>query len=191
MKNAVQGAVFTFIIVMTSAPALAVGFIHQPVEVSLDMDDDGIMDRVVVVPDPESTNADLSFYLGAGDGKLDPSRKPTFRKEGMELDWPLLAVERKGKGSLVITSGCGGCSNDYSTTLTIVYRRGEFLVGGYTYQWDTRYGAGTCDVNFLTGKGTMLDGIDGPGKPIDGKFTPTKLQDWSDETQPKACDLDL
>ena len=130
------------------------------------MDDDGIMDRVVVVPDPESTNVDLSIYLGAGDGKLDPSRKPTFRRQGLALDWPLLAVEGKGKGSLVIVSGCGGCSNDYSTTLTIVYRDGEFLVGGYTYQWETRESAGTCDINFLTGQGTLLDGIDGQGKPI-------------------------
>jgi hypothetical protein len=144
-----------------------------------------------VVPDPESTSIDLSIYLGVGYGKLAPWGKPSFQRQGFALGWPLLAVEKKGNDSLVITSGCGGCSNDYSTTLTIVYRGGEFLVGGYTYQWDTRYGAGTCDVNFLTGKGTMLDGIDGPGKPIGGKFTPTKLADWSDETQPKACDLDL
>jgi hypothetical protein len=134
MRNFVQIAVFSSVIVMASAAALAAGFIEQPVEISLDMDDDGIMDRAVIVPDPESTDADLSFYLGAGNGKLDPSRKPNFRKEGLALDWPLLAVERKGNGSLVIVSGCGGCSNDYSTILTIVYRGGEFLVGGYTYQ---------------------------------------------------------
>jgi hypothetical protein len=189
MKNFSHCIVFAFLIAIVSVPALAAGFIDQPVEISLDMDDDGIMDRAVIVPDPESTDVDLSFYLGAADGKLDPSRRPTFRKEGLALDWPLLAIESKGQGSLVVVSGCGGCSNDYSTTLTIVYRGGEFLVGGYTYQWETRESAGTCDVNFLTGKGTMLDGIDGPGKPIDGKFTPTKLQDWSDETHPKACDL--
>ena len=140
------------------------------------------------MPDPESTNVDLSIYLGVGDGKLDPSRKPAFRRQGFVLDWPLLAVESKGKGSLVIVSGCGGCSNDYSTTLTIVYRGGEFLVGGYTYEWETRESAGTCDINFLTGKGTMLEGIEGDGKPLAGTFTPVKLADWSDDTRPKACD---
>jgi hypothetical protein len=190
MKRVLQHTVLTSLIAFTAAaaPALAVGFIDQPVEISLDMDDDGTMDRVVVVPDPESTNVDLSIYLGTGDGKLDPSRTPTFRRQGMVLDWPLLAVESKAKGSVVIVSGCGGCSNDYSTTLTIVYRGGEFLVGGYTYQWETRETAGTCDINFLTGQGTLLDGIDGQGKPIGETFTPVKLADWSEDMRPKACE---
>ena len=82
-------------------------------------------------------------------------------------------------------SGCGGCSNDYSTTLTIVYRGGEFLVGGYTYDWETRDTAGTCDINFLTGKGTLLDGIEGPGEPMADKFMPVKLADWSETRGPR------
>ena len=190
MKKASQRIAFACIVLFAFFPAPAfAAFIDQPVELSLDMDDDGTMDRVAVVPDPESTNIDLSIYLGVGDGKLDPSRKPAFRRQGFALDWPLLAVESKGKGSLVIASGCGGCSNDYSTTLTIVYRGGEFLVGGYTYEWETRESAGTCDINFLTGKGTMLEGIEGDGKPLAGTFAPVKLADWSDDTRPKACDL--
>ena len=190
MKKASQCIAFACLVLYAAVllPAFA-AFIDQPVELSLDMDDDGTADRVVVVPDPESTDIDLSIYLGGGYGKLAPWSKPSFQRQGFELDWPLLAVEKKGNDALVITSGCGGCSNDYSTTLTIVHRGGEFLVGGYTYEWETRDSAGTCDIDFLTGKGTLLEGIDGDGKPLAGTFVPVKLADWSDDTVPKECDL--
>src|SRR3954471_16014500 len=106
-KNVPQHAVLAFLIVaMTPPPALA-AFIDQPVEVAPDMNADGVMDRVVVVPDPESTNVDLSIYLSAGEGKLDPARKPTFHRQGFALDWRLLAVESNGRGSLGIVTGCG------------------------------------------------------------------------------------
>ena len=151
MRKASQRIAFAWLVIFALIPVHAfAAFIDQPVEISLDMDDDGTADRVVIVPDPESTDIDLSIYLGVGYGKLAPWGKPSFQRPGFPLDWPLLAVEKKGTGSLVITSGCGGCSNDYSTTLTIVYRGGEFLVGGYTYEWETRDSAGTCDIDFLT-----------------------------------------
>jgi hypothetical protein len=190
MRNVSQRIAFACLVIFAFIPVHALAaFIDQPVELTLDMDDDGTADRAVIVPDPESTDIDLSIYLGVGYGKLAPWGKPSFQRQGFPLDWPLLAVERKGKASLVITSGCGGCSNDYSTTLTIVYRGGEFLVGGYTYEWETRDSAGTCDIDFLTGKGTLLEGIEGEGKPLAGTFAPVKLADWSDETRPKECDL--
>ncbi len=84
--------------------------------------------------------------------------------------------------------GCGGCSNDYETFLTIAFRRGEFWVVGYTYEWETRdHGAGTCDINLATGKGTLSkDG--GKARAVKGRFAPVKLADWDEDKAPfKAC----
>jgi hypothetical protein len=156
-----------------------------PYEVRLDFDNDGKMDRAVLVEDPTTGTADLSIYLAAGGDPLEPSGKPAILKKSLTADH-ILRFESNGKGSLIVMSGCGGCSNDYATTLTIVYRHGAFLVGGVTYDWDTRNGTGNCDIDFLTGKAVMSRGR-GKGKPISGKFAPVKLADWSEDKRPKAC----
>ncbi len=98
-----------------------------------------------------------------------------------------MRLTSKGRGSLVVQYGCGGCSNDTETTLTIVRRDGEFWVAGFSYGWETRdFGTGSCDINFLTGKGVRSQAF-GKGKPIKARFTPVKLADWSVDKQPKAC----
>jgi hypothetical protein len=165
------------------APAFA-----ERLEVTLDMDRDDTMDRAVADTDPDAGVADISIYLGAGEGSLDPLRQPTLLKHDVAAGG-IVSLEGNDEGSLLLTYGCGGCSNDFETTLTIVYRGGEFLVGGYTYSWDTRYGAGTCDINYLTGKGFMIDGVDGKPVAIRGTFRPVRLADWTNQSFPKACDL--
>jgi hypothetical protein len=160
------------------------------IETTLDIDRDGKTDRAVMV------DADLYIYLSAGDEKRDLSRKPSFLKTDLATA-RVLAVESKGKVTgkaagkpvLIVKYGCGGCSNDSSTTLTIVYRNGQFVVGGVTYDWDTRSGVGSCDVNFLTGKGIRTEGLNDEKtrRSFRGKFTPVKLADWSDDKRPKAC----
>jgi hypothetical protein len=172
-------------IALASTPAIAAPLddLH---EATLDIDHDGKPDRAALVRDPESKAFDLHVYSGLGDAKLDLSRKPAVLKKALASGL-VLAFESKGTGSLVVTTGCGGCSNDHSTTLTIVHRGGEFVVAGYTYDWETRNGSGKCDVNFLTGKGTLVRGV-AKARPLKGKFAPIKLADWSDEKRPKGCD---
>ncbi len=156
-------------------------------EVTLDIDNDGRMDRAVLVREPSNASADLAIYLAAGDEKLDPARKPDILKKDI-ANAIIVAFENNGKGSLILTYGCGGCSNDYATTLTIVHRRGTFWIGGYRYDWETRDSRGSCDINFLTGKGVAQRDL-GKNRPVAGKFAPVKLADWSDEKRPKtkAC----
>ncbi len=90
-------------------------------------------------------------------------------------------LESKDGGSLGVVScyGCGA-NKSWDQTLTIVYRRGEFLVAGYARDWDWNSHLvdgsvetimGSCDIDFLAGKGVVSDGPD-EGKPIGGKFTP-------------------
>jgi hypothetical protein len=159
-------------------------------EATLDIDGDGKLDRVVLRRHSDGAKADIAIYLGSGGDKFEPSLTPSFFRGDLTVEGILIAFESKGRGSLLITYGCGGCSNDYSTTLTIVHRRGEFLVGGVTYDWDTRNGIGSCDINFLTGKGVLTSGLapDQTIKTLQGRFAPIKLAKWSGERLAE-CDL--
>lgn len=160
--------------------------IDGPFEARLDMDGDGNTDRAILVLDTEAGLASLSIFMAVGDAELDPSRKPAFLKKDLPVAG-IVSLEGNAGGSLAITYGCGGCSNDFETTLTIVYRGNEFLVAGYTFDWDTRDGAGSCDINYLAGKGALTQGVDGEAVAIKGEFKPVKLADWSDEKRPAAC----
>jgi hypothetical protein len=157
-------------------------------EAVIDIDRDGRSDRAVLLRHPRGAAADLLIYLGAGSEALDLSRKPDIRKDDL-AHGHVMQLETNSKGSLVVHYGCGGCSNDYETTLTIVYRGGDFIVAGFSYNWETRRGTGGCDINFLTGKGVRSRDLT-KARPIRTRFTPVRLADWSVDKQPlvaKAC----
>ena len=188
MRTAPQRAAWLGATALALVPALA----HAqspavPSEVTLDFDHDGKLDRAVLVDRPAEGSTDLYIYLGAGAGKRDPSLKPTIVKRHL-TNARTLRFEATAKGSLIVMWGCGGCSNDFATTLTIVHRRGALWVGGVTYDWDTRAAIGTCDIDFLAGKGLRSDGPGAKAEPIKGRFRPIKLADWSEDMRPKACD---
>jgi hypothetical protein len=189
MTTAFHYAALPRIVALAMVPASALAANNHPLDppydIALDIDHDGKMDRAVLVVDPANGHADLYIYLAAGSGNLVFPRKPTILKKNLTAA-QILRFESNGKGTLIVMSGCGGCSNDYATTLRIVYRGGKFLVGGVTYDWDTRSGIGSCDINFLTGNGVTSREL-GKSRPINAKFAPVKLGDWSEEKRPKAC----
>lgn len=163
-------------------------------DAALDMNGDGKTDRAVLSGGQgRLNNKDLAIYLDAGEGPIDPARKPSFFRKGL-ADGTVAFLEAKGnkrgknKSSFAVQFGCGGCTNDYETILTVVYRGGEFLVAGYTLAWEAREDSGECDLNFLTGKGTL---VKNGGKPraVKGRFAPVKLADWDDakHVPSKAC----
>jgi hypothetical protein len=160
---------------------------YVKIDVALDLNGNGTMDRAVLSGgDGRIGNKDLAIYLDAGTEAIDASRKPSFVKKGL-ADGIIATLEVRGS-SLRVQFGCGGCSNDYETLLTIAFRRGEFWVVGYTYEWETRdFGAGTCDINLATGKGTLSkDG--GKARAVRGRFAPVKLADWDEDKAPfRAC----
>jgi hypothetical protein len=172
-------------------------------EVTLYMDNDGKMDRAALVGSSGGGYVDLYIYLAAGDEKLDLSRQPDFLKKEI-TDGSIFegALESKGSGSLTVTS-CYGCGAHKSSdeTLTIAHRGGEFLVAGYTRNWDWNSEVqkadgswdietlmGGCDINFLTGKGVASQSLD-ESHPIKGTFKPIELADWSEDKRPKACEF--
>lgn len=154
-------------------------------EIALDIDRDGRPDRATLIRHPTGASADLSIDLAAG-GETNVSGRPAILKKDI-ADGQVMRLVSKGRGSLVIQYGCGGCSNDFETALTIVHRDGEFWVAGFRREWETRdHGAGSCDINFLTGRGVRSQ-EQGKARPIEGKFSPVRLADWSAEKRPKAC----
>jgi hypothetical protein len=195
MKAALHLAALPWIAVFAAAPMAARAQDEPPFEITLDMNNDGQIDRAMITTNPDDGSADLSLYLAAGEGKLDPARKPDFVKKALTED-RVLALEEKGKGSLVVTScfGCGA-NKSWEATLTIVWRDGKFLVAGYSRDWDwnvqkadgtVETTLGGCDINFLTGKGVASKDL-GDGKPVAGKFRPIALADWSDDKRPEPC----
>ncbi len=155
--------------------------------IALDIDHDGKLDRAAVVQDPADIYAALYIYLGGGAGPLDLSHRPTFLKKELTTD-PVLALEGNGKGSLIVKYGRVGLgSNQYEMALTVTHRSDEFWVVGFAKTWEMRVGGiGSCDINFLTGKGVATHSNAKP-RPIKEKFAAIKLSDWSDAKQPKAC----
>lgn len=195
MRTALHLAALPWLVALAALPVPAFAENGPAFELKLDIDQDGKMDRAVVMQEPGEP-ADLYIYLAAGEEKLDPSRRPGFVRKGLTED-RVIDLESKGKGSLAVTS-CFGCGASKSTedTLTIVYRQGQFLVGGYSRGWDwnqqtsdgVKTTVGGCDINYLTGKGTVSKDLE-DGKPIKGKFRPVPLKDWSSDKRPKACDF--
>jgi hypothetical protein len=158
-------------------------------DLTLDIDQDGKPDRAVLRgKEPGPFAQDLYIYLDAGPGPLDPARQPSFfKKDAAPAAVQFLEVGGKNKSSLKLQYGCGGCSNDYETILTIIHRRGEFIVAGYTLAWETRdQGAGQCDINLLTGKG-VISKNGGKERPVKGTFKPVKLAAWNEEMEPGVC----
>lgn len=168
---------------------------NVPREVTLDLNGDGKPDRAVIVETAEDGSGDLLIYFGAGDGKLDPGRKADFVKKDL-LEGGLMAFEKRGKDSLILRQ-CTGCTSLVwiDETLTIAYRNGALVIGGFDQGWEVtkrRFDLnvdvemGDCSINFLTGKARVAKGLE-PDQPVAQRFKPARLADWSDETIPKIC----
>ena len=166
-------------------------------EATLDIDGDGKMDRAVLIRvGHKNYESELRIYLGVGDAPLDLANKPTISMPAL-ADGAVERLEVRGrndgksggKQSLRVAWGCGGCSNDVEKAITIVHRGGEFLVGGYSLDWDARYGSGHCDINFFTGRGVASKN-GGRQHAVKGTFKPVKLAAWNEDMEPqKACNF--
>ena len=193
MKKRSHHVAWLWLLALPAMPMPALADNALTFDLKLDIDQDGKTDRVVIMQEPGEP-ADLSIFLG--EEQPDPARHPDVIRKGLTKD-RVIDLQSKGKGSLAITS-CFGCGANTSTqeTLTIVYRQGRFLVGGYSRDWDwnqqtsngVKTTVGGCDINYLTGKATVSKGVEN-SKPLKGGFKPVALADWSTDKRPKACDF--
>jgi hypothetical protein len=166
------------------------GFEHVVSVATLSFDSSGDMDRAVLVENGDA-GADLYIYLALDPAKSDAGVKPALVKKAAAWSGSMWgtrpSLETTEKGSLLIKSANTAIGRSrWSQTLTIVYRNKEFIVAGLTREssdtLDSEAG-GSCDINFLTGKGKRN------GKPVATRFPPIKLADWSDEKPPKECNF--
>lgn len=180
--------------------------------IAVDFDGDGQMDRADLVQvNPEagdtSLNSGQDFMVDASE-RVDLvltlnafSNKPVFIKKQIvdpEEVFLVSALESKSKGSVSLRScyGCGAMKS-WDQTLTIAYRKGNFVVAGYSKSWELNFHTsdrnvdgkqGECDINYLTGRGTASHTAD-DAKPIKARFRMVKLSDWSGDKVPKACEF--
>ena len=192
MKAAFRFARWAWMLFLVTIPIQVSAQPGRPLEVvrevTLDINRDGSPDRAVLARnDDEGSYVDLTIHLGVDADKPDPAREPSMVKRRL-ASGHLHEMTAKGNGSLRVESRCGGCSNDDDTAFTIVYRAGDFLVGGLSRSWELRDGSvGRCDVNYLTGKGVASKGLPARDKAIGTAFRPIRLADWSEEKMPRAC----
>jgi hypothetical protein len=193
MKKQSHHVAWLWLLALPAMPMPALADNAPIFDLKLDIDQDGKTDRVVIMQEPGEP-ADLSIFLG--EEKPDPARQPDVIRKALTED-RVIDLQSKGKGSLAVTS-CFGCGANKSTeeTLTIVYRQGKFIVGGYSRNWDwneqtsngVKTTVGGCDINYLTGKATASKDLEN-GKPVKGRFKPVALKDWSADKRPRACDF--
>lgn len=127
---------------------------------------DGYPDRAVLIETEDG--ADLLIYIGearSDDGESAPYRLAA-RRDGIAWrgrawgTFPELALSSSGALQVISRNEAIG-RHRWQETVTILWRDGRFIVGGYTFEArDTLDpGAGSsCDINLITG-GAILDGV--------------------------------
>jgi hypothetical protein len=155
--------------------------------VTLDMNNDGSMDRAVLVNNADETSVDLLIYLGE-----DGAHQMKLALNKPEIAWTgamwgqLPSLEKTNKDSLLIKSENSAIGRDrWSQKLTVAYRNNEFILAGYTYEsydtLDPKAGK-SCDVNLLTGKGEKN------GKLISVAKKAPLVKDWQNEGGIPECE---
>jgi len=149
------------------------------VEISADINGDGVKERAVLLYDRESDGVDLAIYSSV-DGKLQ--ERPTVYVA--DLGWtPEMTVDSAGSLIVVFRNEAAGRYR-WRQQFTIAFRAGVYVVAGYSYtnrDTLTPDQGGTCDVDFLSGQGTRN------GKPVKISGPPTLLNAWSEQSIPAAC----
>jgi hypothetical protein len=195
---------------VVACPAVAAPRRDVLFEASLDMDADGKLDRAVLVlvgpgrdtswdlsrghyPLTTDDTVDLAIYMGAGDAPIDITKPPTILKQNIadrEYAGWLQSLEVVNKRSLKVGwNEQPGSSHDLEERLTIVWRKGHFLVVGIDTFWENPNGIGNCQLNLSTGQGSRSEGeFPAPKPTFKAKVKPVPLEKWSAKTWPTLCD---
>jgi hypothetical protein len=184
-----QAAVRLFALIISTslaAPALSAEFMDTEArhEVTLDLNADGVMDRAVL--DQGEDGLELSITMSKNGIAPDAAAKPDFLRPAIGAG--VVSGLAKGEaGELLLAYGCGGCSNDVTSMLSIVLKDGNYLVSRYQQDWDTREGAGQCIIDYLANTGELTIDVEGKTMQLQGPFEIKTLSEWDETLQEEAC----
>lgn len=164
-------------------------------EVTSDLNGDGLLDRASIVDAPDGETRDLNIFLGSGSAQPGDDAKPDIIKKAI-IQGTVLAFESRENETLTLTS-CTGCTSMWALeeTLTVVYRKGTFVIGGFTRGWElsrrladlnVEVTMGSCSIDFLSGEGRVSEGLEDETM-VTERFKPIALADWSDQARPSIC----
>ena len=152
--------------------------------VTTDWDDDGGIDRALLLDTGNDDGADLHIYLNADDEEKTTLVKGGFAWHGsMWGQQPKLSLNSK-KSLVVHSENTGIGRNAWEQRITIAWRDGQFVVAGYTYNSYDRLDPNTtthCDFNLLSGTGIRN------GKRVKIKKTKQALILWRPGAVEKLC----
>ncbi|WP_176556245.1 hypothetical protein [Rubellimicrobium rubrum] len=159
-----------------AGPALAQDNRQTVSEIEADLDRDGDAE-IYTLLDYGLEGVDLSVETAKG---FQTAERVAW-SGGMPGQRPELSVSPAG--SVLLTSMNDSVGRDrWRLALTIAHRDGDWRVAGITYDWwDTLDpdAAGTCDVNLLTGRGTVE--VAGTRREVEAPWPAPRLWDWRDE----------
>jgi hypothetical protein len=147
--------------------------------------DDTREDRAILVENDDGGGADLLIYLS--DGHSMDSRvihAPDIAwVGGMAGQKP--SLELRDNGSLVVVSENETIGrNRWRIELTIAYRNGEMLVGGFTMATRDSVdpeAASFCDINLFTGRGVRN------GEAMTTALRASAVEQWNMDRIPEEC----
>lgn len=157
-----------------------------------DLTGDGLVDHAALTQNLETLDADLNIWVRQTDGDLK------HRASARSVVWiggigqkPDLSVTDHGSLQVHSMNDAIG-RNRWHQTLTLAWRKGAFVLAGYTYSsYDTLDldASVGCDVNLLNGKGERLTGPDlGHKTTFRTKSRGGPIGKWNGQA-PKECDL--
>jgi hypothetical protein len=152
--------------------------------VTSDWNDDGSMDRALLIDTGNDDGADLHIYLDVDSEEKTTIIKGGFAWRGMMWGQQATLSLNKQQSLVVHTQNTGIGRNAWEQKIIIAWRNEQFVVAGYTYDSYDKLDPNNvveCDINLLTGKGTRN------GKAVKVKKAKPSLLLWNQEEAQALC----
>jgi hypothetical protein len=169
-----------------AAPALSAEFIDTADrhELAIDLNRDGVTDQAVL--DQGDDGLELAISLSKNGAAPELGANPDFVRNAIGSG--VASGLAKGEnGELLLAYGCGGCSNDTTSMLSITLKEKEFVVSRYQLDWETREGSGQCIIDYLANTGELTIDVEEKTTQLQGPFKTKTLSEWDEITQDEAC----
>lgn len=176
-----------FFPMMSQAHSITIAPETTIAQVDADLNGDGITDRALLHQDEPHTDAILVIWKGPDMDHPSVITDQIIWSGGPGQTAELRLTEH---GSLqVVSMNFAIGRNRWQQTLTIAYRDGRYMLGGYTYEWYDSLdleNSGTCDVNLFNGRGILETGQKMRKRKIRVAMRAMPITDWRGE-DPKEC----